>query len=684
MARVPVYRPFQVQQQVVGQPAAQVPNVQGPGQIAGEQMQQLGQALGQAGAQVGEFALRQQQRLNRLRVTEKTNTLIGEMDRLRSEYSEFVGGDVLEFQQNGQDFTQHYRQQFQVKAAELGEGLFGADAQAEFNENIARMALRWDREVMTYHSRAVSEWTETTARDAVIAAGVDISNSADSPGAVLGTLAKFQEDRLTYYQETRGESGNYDDLIQADKEGILTGVLNNLFEREDSTTFNTFFATVKDQLTEATAATFQEAANGKAALAQAVAVVDEVLGVVPYDGYNAEAVDEEFRTRFADSPEELAAAREEFKARLPGLNAEVGRQIELRYDAVSDIAIKQGLRYAMADPRWNQLTGAEQLAIRGLLSQAEGLERGEQQIAQDNAYGEARLFGNELTMGLSLDEWITTPAATDEMMRAMIPMYGVNNVRALKADRDKYRADESTAQGQARTAARTTMDTYSEPMSADAFKSFAGNNYNIDVFQAGRFRVPASQLEPEQAEGERLRNLAASAAVQAYQTEYRQAKRDIASWVRNENQRRTDYNSTIQNQAGHLPMLDDKAQYITPEIHEAIMRRHAEPLTVMQGVGPRQTRTAITVDFDTRAGDKNVFIRTLPRSSLTPAVLDSVQLAVPEEMVKDPDMVQLYQEGRSGGGGISEAINAFDANGNPTEDYHSFLEQYLIFGSGGR
>lgn len=681
MARVPVYRPFQVQQQVVGQPEAQVPNVQGPGQIAGEQMQQLGQALGQAGAQVGEFALRQQQRLNRLRVTEKTNTLIGEMDRLRNEYADIVGGDVLEFEQNGQDFTQHYRQQFQAKAAELGEGLFGADAQAEFNENIARMALRWDREVMTYHSNAVREWTETTAQDATIKAGVDIANSADSPGAVLGTLADFEETRRIYYQETRGESGNYDALIQADKEALLTGILNNLFEREDSTTFNTFFATVKDQLTEETAATFEEAAKGKTALDQAVAVVDEVLGVIKYDGYNAEAVDEEFRTRFADSPEQLEAARDEFKARLPGLNAEVGRQIELRYDAVSDLALKQGLRYAMADPRWNQLTGAEQLAIRGLLSQAEGLERGEQQIAQDNAYGEARLFGNDLTMGLSLDEWITTPAATDEMLRAMIPMYGVNNVRGLKADRDKYRADESTAQGQARTAARTTMTTYSEPMSAEAFKSFAGNNYNIDVFMG--IRTPASQLKPEQAEGERLRNLAASAAVQAYQGEYRQAERDIASWVENENQRRRDYNSTIQNQAGHLPMLD-KAEYITPQIHEAIMRRHAEPLTVMQGVGLRQTPTVITVDFDARAGDKKVFIRTLPRSSLTPAVLDAVQLAIPEEMVNDPDMVQLYQEARSGGGGISEAINALDADGNPTEDYHSFLEQYLIFGSGGR
>jgi hypothetical protein len=680
MARVPVYRPFQVQQQVVGQPEAQVPNVQGPGQIAGEQMQQLGQALGQAGAQVGEFALRQQQRLNRLRVTEKTNTLIGEMDRLRNEMNGFVGGDVLEFQQNGQDFTQHYRQQFQTKAAELGEGLFGADAQAEFNENIARMALNWDREVMRYHTDAVREWTETTAQDATITAGVQMANSADDPDAVLRALERFGDTRLTYYQETRGESGNYDDLIQADKEGILTGVLNNLFEREDSTTFNIFFATVKDQLTEETAATFQEAADGKAALDQAVAVVDEVLGLIKYDGFNAEEIDAEFRTRFADSPKELEAARDEFKARKQALDAQVGQVITQRFDRLLGIVRRVGLGAAQTHPEYRLLTEAEKADLEtasSALTEARDLNADRE---QDRLLQNDYLRGNEYTGGMSLRQFLRTEAATDEVLTAMARLYGSAHVARLMDERDEYRADLATAR-QEQTDADREFDV---PESLDLLQTRALNDYQIDLW----LELPKPEKESDEEKEARLRSdfnrqRMADQVQEAYQRDYRAAQRNLRGWIEQANAELA--------ASGSEDRFNENSRYFTDDMHAYMIDRVLQPATMRLSTGE-----VVPVRIEFTPDGKN-YVRSFPRLAIGANQVADYGFGIPTEAVDNEENHRRYREWKAaqmGGATTGGSFPIYEAGGwfsgkrtdpygekgkIPTADYLDWLEMFILF-----
>ena len=170
MPRVPTQDAFRVAPNTLPQVQFSQPNAP---DIAGQQAQQLGQAMGQAGQQATRIAMDMQQQANDLRTTEALNKLKEQALRMTYDkdvgYTNLRGANALE-RPDGKPLADEYTEQLQKQADEIAASL-GNDAQrAAFSANAAGVLGGFRGNVMQHESRefetyalSVSEGVQSTA-----------------------------------------------------------------------------------------------------------------------------------------------------------------------------------------------------------------------------------------------------------------------------------------------------------------------------------------------------------------------------------------------------------------------------------------------------------------------------------------------------------------------------------------
>lgn len=221
MPKIPVYDPYQVQQQVRPGVRFEAPSGPGPGQIAGEQMQQFGQQVEQTGGEFSQMILEQQQRTNELRVLEQYNAAQREVLELGEEYRGFRGGQIHNsFGEDNEEsigFMEHFGGRLQEIITRNQDQLVAPEAKIRFNELTARLSLQTQDNLLRHYERENLVWEKGVVEDAVLVAAQAIAqNPTDNFGIgnALTTMRSAIEQQLI-------TEGKTDPIARAERTRVI-------------------------------------------------------------------------------------------------------------------------------------------------------------------------------------------------------------------------------------------------------------------------------------------------------------------------------------------------------------------------------------------------------------------------------------------------------------------------------
>lgn len=166
MPRVPTYDDFQASPAPLPQPRLSAPEMP---DLAGRQAQQTGAALMDAGAMVGQTAMRAAEEANILRAEEATNRL--RQKQLELAYGEggaftVEGANVLD-RKSGQRFTDEYLQAFDRQAAEIAGTLGNDDQRRKFSGRIQAARAEFFSGLARHERAQIARWQEGVMKDTV-------------------------------------------------------------------------------------------------------------------------------------------------------------------------------------------------------------------------------------------------------------------------------------------------------------------------------------------------------------------------------------------------------------------------------------------------------------------------------------------------------------------------------------
>ena len=95
MARIPTYKPFQVDPNVRQAPAFSTPQTPGAAQITGRQMEQFGQGLGEIGSAMERVALQEMDAINKARLRESTHEFLSYVRNRELEASQLSAAELV-------------------------------------------------------------------------------------------------------------------------------------------------------------------------------------------------------------------------------------------------------------------------------------------------------------------------------------------------------------------------------------------------------------------------------------------------------------------------------------------------------------------------------------------------------------------------------------------------------------
>ena len=213
MPRVPTYDNFQVNQNTLPQTQLTIPNAPTMPDVAGQQAQQMGQAMQQAGGKLGQVALAMQQEVNQLRIDDALNQV--KEHALKMTYDKDVGftnlrGVAALERPDGKPLEQEYGETLQQRISEIAGGL-GNDAQrAAFSRaatgilsNFRGQLVKHEADEFRTYALSKTEGIQATALreiqlswsnpEAIDAAVTRIKAQTYRQAQLLGKSAEWQE-----------------------------------------------------------------------------------------------------------------------------------------------------------------------------------------------------------------------------------------------------------------------------------------------------------------------------------------------------------------------------------------------------------------------------------------------------------------------------------------------------------
>ena len=402
MPKIPVYDPYQVQQQVRPGVRFEAPSGPGPGQIAGEQMQQFGQQVEQAGGEFSQMILEQQQRTNELRVLEQYNAAQREVLELGEEYRGVRGGQIHNsFGEDNEEsigFMEHFGGRLQEIITRNQDQLVSPDAKIRFNELTARLSLQTQDNLLRHYERENLVWEKGVVEDAVLVAAQAIAqNPTDNFGIgnALTTMRSAIEQQLI-------TEGKTDPIARAERTRVIMSnsvkdiVLNLAADEENggiekaAVLFSILTASENEALTADDINVLKPVIEGGNAIVIGRSAARQIHDEIGWSNNQTVDVDKQLRD-FRDKDGEPLTEKELDAARIE-LNLLRGSRQE-QYDAsqarlateVSRHVLQYGPVSALNSNVFLQLDAETQLTMRNtLLNQNDDEKRRENERLDEN------------------------------------------------------------------------------------------------------------------------------------------------------------------------------------------------------------------------------------------------------------------------------------------------------------
>jgi len=454
MPKIPVYDPYQVQQQVRPGVRFDAPSGPGPGQIAGEQMQQFGQQVERAGGEFAQMILEQQQRTNELRVLEQYNSTQRQFLELEEEIRQNRGGAVNQtFGQEGEEtigFVEYYGNRAQEIIVANQDQLVSDDAKIRFNELTVRLGLQMQDNLLKHYERENLVWEKSVVEDAVIVASQAIASHPTDSLSVGGSVMTM---RSAIEQQLKA-TGITDPVARAERTRLimsssLKDILLNLAADDENggiekaqALFSILTASENEALTADDINSVEPVIEGGNAIVIGRAAARQIHDEVGWSVNQTVDVDRLLR-EFTDDDGEPLTEKELDAARIE-INLLRGNS-KGRHDAnqarlateVARIQMEYGNEAALQSTVFGQLDPNTQVTLRSSMLSQDDAERRRETERLNQEY-QFRLYGQLDADGRSMFDRLAE--VTDQEINALMPDIGFVNIGKLRELRDDARS----------------------------------------------------------------------------------------------------------------------------------------------------------------------------------------------------------------------------------------------------
>ena len=200
MPQVPLYDSLRVAPSDAPAPAYQAPSGPGAGQVAGQQLQQAGQALESAGTVAGRIATDMQQQANDLRVNDGMNQYMTAQTAARLEVQQLKGKNALD-RPDGKSLADEYGEKLDQAAQDIGQKLGNSAQRQAFNTAAQRQGIQFRGAVsqhMVQESLVYRKETQKATIDTAVQQGTllwgDAAALAQSKGAITNAVNDIAKD----------------------------------------------------------------------------------------------------------------------------------------------------------------------------------------------------------------------------------------------------------------------------------------------------------------------------------------------------------------------------------------------------------------------------------------------------------------------------------------------------------
>lgn len=353
MARVPKADNFQVLPGV-RQGRAQAVLSQEEATLPGRQMIAQGQQTSQIGGAMAEYAQKQQERVNRVRVQDAYLTAEREALALGQQLQGLKGKDAV-------GASDAFSNKLQETLGKLEQEISSDAAKMMFRERAGVLQSRFFESTLKYEAEQL-DFYETQVLDASVVQAFELI-SADV--ANLPSQSATAREALTQKFQNAGLSGEaLDQQVRAAMGKSHAVIIDNMLDAGDGAGAKAYFEAVREtDMLETDADALANKVNAGAAVSEAMVSVDALLAEMPMDDFKPAEADKWLRDNISN-PEQLKAARAELNYRRGEYQEQEKLQEADNYDTALRIANERGLAAARGSAAWQSLRPAEQNAIR--------------------------------------------------------------------------------------------------------------------------------------------------------------------------------------------------------------------------------------------------------------------------------------------------------------------------------
>lgn len=224
MPRVPTYQPFQVQPSVGPGPAFSGPRGPGAAEIAGEQLQQMGQAIGQAGEVMGRFALAEQEKINTARLRDLKHQFRNEIQQVELEMSELKGAELVS---GDEPAMERFNERVLQKRAELEGQLSNDWLQRNFATVADDLFYAYSDRALAYEAEQSQFYKLETLKAEIVVSGEDFA--LDPTPENLATLKANLQEMGADYEGLADQA--LDVFVQDSLDELVTAQIEVLLDR---------------------------------------------------------------------------------------------------------------------------------------------------------------------------------------------------------------------------------------------------------------------------------------------------------------------------------------------------------------------------------------------------------------------------------------------------------------------
>jgi hypothetical protein len=383
----------------------------------GRRMEQAGQQMGAIGRQLGDFALQEQEKVNKARLNDAYNQAEQLAQSVRGKMQELRGAAAAKGI-NGKPLDQYFFEELNRGLSTIADDLPATVVRDQFGILADDLATRFRGDAMGHLAEQSAIYQKNIRDTTAVQSFNAIASDPFKPGVVNFNLARARDAYTETFREAGfDESSGLNEQVKGAMGKSHSVVIDTLLEQGQGIQAQKYFEQHRNDFNAVDAEAVEAKVAKGASASQALVDVDAVLGEFDIQGDNIPraAMDARLRTIVGDDPVRLKAARDEISVRMNLYETEYKNQYADNYNTSLEMARTSPAR-AYASPAFQALDAKDQETIRSFVTGKDDEARGKR---QDTAYYDLAFDAKRLA------------SMSDADFRAMRPKVGERNFALL-------------------------------------------------------------------------------------------------------------------------------------------------------------------------------------------------------------------------------------------------------------